>query len=112
MNSTFSPEQISKTGNLDIKLILRQCNFRLMARFLEIKSVNPKLKQNQIAKKLSHSSISEQRYRNDITMLSPYGIPPNKTQKRRHKILNKTLDDNSNREHDLKRHQMSSKDIN
>ena len=50
MNKTFSLEQISKTGNLDAKLIYRQYKLDLVARYLKTKSVNPKLEQNQVAK--------------------------------------------------------------
>ena len=46
MNNTFSLEQISKTGNLESNLILQHFKLDLTARFMEIKSVNPKLKQN------------------------------------------------------------------
>ena len=44
MNNAFSLEETSKTGNVDCYLILRQHRLDLMARFMEIKSVNPKLK--------------------------------------------------------------------
>ena len=53
--NTFSLEQISKTGNFDSNLIPRQYKLDLMVRFMEIKSVNPKLRQDQIAKKLACS---------------------------------------------------------
>ena len=43
MKNTFCLEQISKTGNLDANLISRQNKLDLMARFMEIKSVNPRL---------------------------------------------------------------------
>ena len=36
MNNTFSLEQVSKTRNLDSRLILRQYLLDLMSRFLEI----------------------------------------------------------------------------
>ena len=102
MNNTFSLEQISKTDNLDSNLLLRQYNFDLMARFMEIKSTNPKIKQNEIAKDLGFSSSTLQRYRSDINMLSPYRIPPNNiNNKRRQNISNTNLDDNLNREHDV-----------
>ena len=39
-----------------------------MALFMELKSVNPKLKQKEIAKELGYSSSALQRYRNDIKM--------------------------------------------
>ena len=70
-----------------------------MARFREIKSTNPKLSQDQIAKELGCSSSFWRRYRQDINMLSLYKIPA-KSNKTKHKI--------SNREHDLERRQMTS----
>ena len=68
----FSSEQISKTGNLDANLILRQNKLDLMSRFMELKSINPKLGQDQIAKEVSYSCSTLQRYRHDIKMQSPY----------------------------------------
>ena len=56
MNNTFSLQQISQTGNFDSDLITRQYKLDLMARFMEIKSINPKLKQSEIAKELGYSS--------------------------------------------------------
>ena len=50
MNDTFSVEQISETGNLDLNFINRQYKLDLVARFMEIQAVNRRLKQNQIAK--------------------------------------------------------------
>ena len=70
--------------------------------------MNPKLKQDQIAKDLVMASSTLQRYRQDINMLSPYRIPPN-SHNRRQGISNTKLDDN---EHDLQRPQMTSKDTN
>ena len=49
-----------------------------MARFIEIKSINPKLKQSEIAKKLGCSISFLQQYRQDIKMFSAYRIPPKK----------------------------------
>ena len=57
MNNTFPSEQISKRGNFDSNLILRQYKLYLMAKFMEIKSVNPKLRQDQIPKELGCSSL-------------------------------------------------------
>ena len=48
MNNTFSLEQISKTGNVDANSILLQHKLDLMARFMEIESINPKLKQKEL----------------------------------------------------------------
>ena len=72
MNNTFSLEQKSRTGNLDANLIIRQRKLDLMARFTEMKSINPKMKQMEVAKELGYSSSTFQRYRNDIKMQSPY----------------------------------------
>ena len=62
-----------------------------MTRVKEMKSVNPKLKQNQKEKKISCSSSTSQLYRNDKNMLSPDRIPPN-SHKRRQKNSNTNLD--------------------
>ena len=47
-----------------------------------IKFENPKMKQSDIANQLGFSTSTLQRYRNDINMLSPYRIHPNKINKR------------------------------
>ena len=102
MNNSFALQQISQTGNLDSNLITRQYKLDLMARFMEIKSINPRLRKNEIAKKLRCSIGTLQRYRNDIILFSRYRIPPD-NQKRKQKI--------ADREHDLERPQMSSKEL-
>ena len=53
LSENFCLKQISKTGNLDSNLIQRQYNLGLMTMFMAIKSVNPKLGQDQMAKELS-----------------------------------------------------------
>ena len=58
MNNTFSVDQIPRTGTLDAKLILHQHKLDLMARFMEIKGINPKLKQKELAKELGYSSFT------------------------------------------------------
>ena len=82
-----------------------------MTKFLEIKSLNPSFREDQIAKELGCSSGTLQRYRQDINMLSAHTVPPN-SHKRRQTILNTYFGDSSNREHDLKKPQMTSKDAN
>ena len=72
---------ISKTGNLDFNLISRQYKLKLLAKFMQIKFQNSKLKQSEIADQLGYSSSTLQRYRNDINMLSRYRIQPNITNK-------------------------------
>ena len=79
MNNSFSLQHISKTGNLDYKLIFRQYNLNLMADFMRIKEENPKLKQGEIADQLGYSTSTLQRYRNDINMLLPYRFQRFKT---------------------------------
>ena len=49
---------------------------------MKIKFVIPKIRQDQIAKKLGCSSSTLQRYRQDINMLSPYRNPPNSNKRR------------------------------
>ena len=71
MNKTFSLEKISRTGNRAAKLILRKHMPDSMARYMEIKSINPKMKQKEIAKELGYSNSTLQRYRLDIKMQSP-----------------------------------------
>ena len=63
---------MSRTGNLDANLILRQYKLDLVSRFMEIKSVNPKLKKSEKAKEIGCSSSTLQRYRHDIKMQSPF----------------------------------------
>ena len=72
MNNEFSPEQTAKTGDLNADLILRQNKLYKIAKFMEIKSNNPGLKQSETAKELAISTSTLQRYRREIYMHSPY----------------------------------------
>ena len=110
MNNTFSLEEISKTGNLDFKLIFRQHEPSSSARFIEIKSLNAKLRQEQMAKEVICSSSNLRRYRDDVYMLSQYRIPSN-SHKRKQKIPITNFDDDSHREHHLRRPQMTPNDL-
>ena len=92
-------------------MIFRQIKLDFLAWFIEDKSVNPKLTQDQKAKCLSCSSSTLQRYRNDINMLSPYRILPNITNTRSKKVSNTNLDNNSHRDYDLKRHRLTLNDL-
>ena len=56
MNNSFSLPQVSETGNLDPNLISRQNKLNLMAKSLQIKFENPKMKQSKIADALGCSS--------------------------------------------------------
>ena len=72
-----------------------------MARFMEIKSTNPKLKQSETAKELGCSSSTLKRYRNYINMFSPYRFHRRLTRE------NKRILKENNTEHEPKRPQMS-----
>ena len=69
------------------------------------------MKQSEIANQLSLSSSTIQRYRNDINMLSPYGIQSNNINKRIKKAKNTKSDNDSQPNHDDKRPKMTSKQL-
>ena len=100
MNSNFSFEQIGRTGNFDVAFLLRQPKLNLMARFMEIKSINPKMIYKEIAKELGYSSSTLQRHRYDIQMQSPYkSNNPKRTQKTSNHLKRpqlKSIDSNEN----------------
>ena len=112
MNNSFYLQQIQKTSNLDANLISRQYKLNLMADFMRVKHENPKMKQSEVANQLCISSSTIQRYRNDINMLSPNRINPNNTKKQSKKVKNTDFDNDSHHETDVKRPQMTSKDLN
>ena len=87
MNNTHFLLEISKSGSLNSSLVLRQYELDLMARFMEIKAMNPKLLQNEIAKQLGYSSATVKRYKIDVDLLSPLRIQST-TNKRKHKFSN------------------------
>ena len=63
---------------------------------MEIKSINPKLKQAEIARELKLPSSASQLYRRGINMFSPYRLPPSSnTHTRKQKTSNHS-------EHELK----------
>ena len=82
-----------------------------MADFMRSKHENPKLKKSQTANQISLSTSTLQRYRNDITMLSPYKNNPNNTNKRTKKASNGNFDNNSHHESNVKRPHMTSNDL-
>ena len=112
MNNSFSLQQIQKTSNLDANLISRQYELNLMADFMRTKYENPKMKQSEIAKQLGLSSSTLQRYRNDKNMLSPYRFNPKNNHKRTKKVKDTDFNNDSNHETDVKRPQMTTKDLN
>ena len=86
MKNTFSLEELSKTSNLDAILISRHYKLDILAKFMEIKSANSRLRQEQIAKEIGCSRSTSQRYRNDINKLPPYRIPPYNSNKRKQRF--------------------------
>ena len=100
LDNTYPLQQISQTGNLGSNLITRQYKLDLMARFMEIRAMNPRLTQKEIAKEIGYSTSSLQRYRH-INMRSPNRIPPNSHKRKQI----------SNLEHDLERPLMTSIDL-
>ena len=109
MIKSFSLQQISRTGNLDPNLISRQYKLDVMSKFMCIEFENPKMKQSEIANQLGYSTSTLQKHRSDISMLSPYRIYPNNTNKRTKKASNANFDNNLHINHDVKRPQMTSK---
>ena len=55
-------EQLSETGNLESKLILRQNKLDLMAMFTQVNSLNLKIRQDRIANELGCTSSTLKRY--------------------------------------------------
>ena len=88
---------------MDPNMLTKYYKLKLMNDFRNIKYQNPKMTQSEISSQLNMSPSTIKRYRNDINMLSPYGINPNNTKKRSKKAK---IDDIG----DLKRPQMTSID--
>ena len=80
MNNTFSSQQASKMGDLYSNLLFRQYKLDLLAKIIEMKRINPKFGQNQIAKGFVALSSTLKRYRLHRKMCSP---------KKSHQILRK-----------------------
>ena len=111
MNSSFSFQQISRTGNLDANLITRQYKLNLMADFMRIKYENLEMKKSEKTNQLNLSSSTLQRYRNDINKLSPYRIQPSNNNKRIKNDKNTKFDNNSHCDPGPKKPQMTSNDL-
>ena len=80
--NTPSVNEINKTANMDPNLIIKHYKLKLMNDFMNIRYLNPKLKQSEIASQLNMSTSTIQRQRNDINMLSTYRNNPNNVEKR------------------------------
>ena len=112
MNDTPSLNEINKTADMDPNLLTRHYKLKIMNDYMHIKYQNPNLRQSEIASQIGLSTSTLQRCRSDVNMLSPYRIQPNNTNKRTKKAKNTNFDNNSYNEADVKRPQMTSKDLN
>ena len=79
--NAFSSSVVQETGNLNADLIITQCNLDIIAKFTEVKSINPKLKQFGKARELKISSATLLRYKKELNTPSPYRIPNTHTRK-------------------------------
>ena len=104
MNNTPSLNEINKNSTMDPNMLTKYYKLKLMNDFMKIKYQNPKMTQSQISSQLNMSPSTNQRYRNDINMLSPYRINPKNVKKQQKKTK---IDNNG----DLKRPQMTSRQL-
>ena len=104
MNNTPSLNEINKNSTMDPNMLTKYYKLKLMNDFMDIKNQYPKMTQSEISSQLNMSPSTIQRYRNDINMNSPNRISPKNIKKQQKKVK---IDNND----DLKRHQMTSKDI-
>ena len=102
--NTPSLNERKKTANMDPNLITRYYKLKLMNDFMNIRYLNPKLKQSEITSQLNMSTSTTQRQKNDINMLSPYRNNPKNVKKRPKKAK---IDDKG----DFKRPQLTSNDL-
>ena len=72
MNKTVDLKQIAKTGDVKADLIMKKCKLDEMAQFMEIKSINPKIKLSEIAREFKTSPSTLLRYRRETNMVSPW----------------------------------------
>ena len=72
MSNIFTIDQLTKSQTIDPNSINRIYKINKMFNFLEIRSNNPRMTQNQICKQLGTSDSTIKRYSDDIDMDSPY----------------------------------------
>ena len=70
--NNFTVNVAAKSENLNSNSILRLYKQNMMLKFMEVKSNEPKLTQKQICNQLGYSDSTVKRYRDDISMDSPY----------------------------------------
>ena len=76
MNNTYFLDQIQKTDDLNADFLIRQYKLDKIAKFMGIKSNNPKFKLSEVGQLLELSSSTIQRYRREINNLSLLRIQP------------------------------------
>ena len=72
MIKKFTIDQLSKSETIDPNSVNRLYKINIMLDFMEIRSNIPRMTQKQICNQLGTSDSTIKRYRNDITMDSPY----------------------------------------
>ena len=70
--NNFTIDMVVKSKNLNSNSILRVYKQNMMLKLMEKKSNEPKLTQKQICNQLGFSDSTIKRYRDDISMDSPY----------------------------------------
>ena len=72
MSNIFTIDQLTKSQTIDPNSINRLYKLNMMLNFMEIRSNNSRMTQNQICKQLGTSDSTIKRYRDDIQRHSPY----------------------------------------
>ena len=72
MCNNFTIDHLTKSQTIDPNSINRLYKIYMMLNFMEIRSNNPRMTQNQICRQLGTSDSTIKRYRDDIQMDRPY----------------------------------------
>ena len=96
MNNNFTIDQLTKSQTIDPNSINRLYKINRMLNFMEIKSNNPRMTQNQTCKQLGTSDSAIKRYRDHIQMDSPYNRNNYKKKSHKQKPLTVTGDHSKN----------------
>ena len=98
MSNNFTIDQLTKSQSIYPNSINRLYELNMMLNFMDIRSNNPRMTQNQICKQLGTSDSIIKRYRDDIKMDSPYKINYNKKKipKQKPAIITENISNNEN----------------
>ena len=95
--NNFTIDMAAKSKKLNSNSILRLYKQNLMLKLMEIKSNEPKLTLKQIFNHLGYSDSTNKRYRDDISMDSPYkGYKNRKKNNKSNTTITQTQSHNSN----------------